>query len=114
MNGWELRVMATVTRAHLSEAVQRAVGLPYDEIAKVADSVLDMFSERLSAGEAVKLSSFGTFTVRGKSERMGRNPKTGEKWPISARRFVVFRPSIRLQERVKHGMADNGPDAGHG
>ena len=103
--------MVTVTRAHLSKAVQRAVGLPYDETTKLVDSVLDMISERLSAGEAVKLSSFGTFTVRGKSERMGRNPKTGEKWPISARRVVVFRPSRKLRERIDLGMGRASPDA---
>ena len=106
--------MTAVTRAHLSEAVQRAVGLSHDETAKLVDSVLDMISERFSAGETVKLSSFGTFTVRRKSERMGRNPKTGEEWPISARRVVVFRPSIRLKERVKHSMAGNGSNAAHG
>ena len=65
--------MVAVTRAHLSEAVKRAVGLPYDETAKLVDSVLDMILQRLSAGEAVKLSSLGTFTVRRKSERIGRN-----------------------------------------
>ena len=106
--------MVAVTRAHLSQAVERAVGLSYDETAKLVDSVLDMILERLSSGEEVKLSSFGTFTVRRKSERIGRNPRTGEEWPISARRVVVFRPSIRLKERVKHGMAGNGSNAAHG
>ena len=106
--------MTTVTRAHLSEVVQRDVGLSHDETAKLVDTVLDVISERLSAGETGKLSSFGTFTVRRKSERMGRNPKTGEGWPISARRVVVFRPSIRLKERVKHGMTGNGSNAAHG
>ena len=93
--------MVAVTRAHLSETVQRAVGLSYDETAKLVDSVLDMILQRLSAGEAVKLSSFGTFTVRRKSECIGRNPKIGEEWPISVRRVVVFRPSIRLKEQVQ-------------
>ena len=106
--------MVAVTRAHLSEAVQRAVGLPYDGTAKLVDSVLDMILQRLSGGEVVKLSSFGTFTVRRKSERIGRNPRTGEEWPISARRVVVFRPSTRLKKRVKHGMAGNGSNAAHG
>ena len=89
--------MVTVTRAHLSKAVQRAVGLPYDETTKLVDLVLDMISERLSAGEAVKLSSFGTFTVRGKSERMGRNPKTGEKWPISRGLRLIILPDFSCQ-----------------
>ena len=103
--------METLTRFHLSEAVQQATGLSNVESRGLVDSVLGIFSDRLSSGEAVKISSFGKFTVRGKVERMGRNPKTGEEFPISARRVVVFRASPRLRDRVVRGMAGGGPGA---
>ena len=103
--------METLTRFHLSEAVRRAAGLPYRESIEIVNSVLDIVSESLSAGESVKIPSFGTFTVRGKAERMGRNPRTGEECTVSARRVVVFRASPRLRDRVVRGMAGGGTDA---
>jgi integration host factor subunit alpha len=95
--------MATVTRAHLSEAVYQEVGLSRDESAKLVASVLEKISDRLSAGDTVKVSSFGSFTVRGKAQRVGRNPKTGEEVPILPRRVVVFRPSHVLKDRINEG-----------
>ena len=95
--------MATITRAHLSEAVYQEVGLSRDESAKLVASVLEKISDRLSAGHTVKISSFGSFTVREKAQRVGRNPKTGEEVPILPRRVVVFRPSHVLKDRINEG-----------
>lgn len=92
--------MATVTRARLSEAVCREVGLSRDESARLVASVLDKIAQRLSDGEPVKISSFGSFSVRRKGERVGRNPKTGDEALISSRRVVVFRASHMLRNRV--------------
>ncbi len=91
----------TVTRADLSEAVYQEVGLSRSESAKLVDSVLDEISDALVRGETFKLSSFGSFVVRQKGERVGRNPKTGEEAPILPRRVLVFRASPALKERVK-------------
>ena len=90
----------TVTRMELSEAVFREVGLSRNESAQLVESVLEMMSDALVAGEQVKISSFGTFSVREKSARMGRNPKTGEEVPITPRRVMVFKPSNILKQRV--------------
>ena len=103
--------MATLTRFHLSEAVRREVGLPYRESMELVNSVLDIVAERLSAGKAVKISSFGKFIGRGKAARVGRNPKTGEEHTVSPRRVIVFRASPGLMERVSCGMTGDGPDA---
>ena len=92
--------MATVTRARLSEAVYREVGLSRDESAKLVASVLEKITQSLSDGVSVKISSFGSFAVRCKAQRVGRNPKTGEEVPISSRRVVVFRASHVLKNRV--------------
>jgi integration host factor subunit alpha len=83
----------TLTRADLSEAVHRQIGLSRSESADLVKSMLDLMSEHLVQGETVKLSSFGTFMVRSKKGRVGRNPKTGEEVPITPRRVLVFRPS---------------------
>ena len=90
----------TVTRAHLSEAVHNQVGLSRNESSAFVEHVLDEVAARLARGETVKLSSFGTFAVRSKGGRMGRNPKTGEEVPIQPRRVLVFRPSHVLKDRV--------------
>ncbi len=95
--------MATVTRAQLSEAVYEEVGLSRDESAKLVASVLDKVSENLARGEVVKISSFGSFMVRAKAQRIGRNPKTGQEVPILPRRVVVFRPSHVLKDRINAG-----------
>ena len=91
---------STVTRADLSEAVYREVGLSRNESADLVESVLQMISDSLVAGENVKISSFGSFLVRQKSGRMGRNPKTGEEVPIGPRRVLVVRPSQVLKATV--------------
>ena len=108
------RAMETLTRFHLSEAIRRAKGFSHAQSREPVDSVLDIVSDRLSAGEAVKIPSFGTFTVRGKAARAGRNPKTGEEFLVSARRVVLFRASPRLRERIVRGMAGGGPGAAGG
>ena len=93
----------TLTRMDLSEAVFREVGLSRNESAQLVESVLQHMSNALVAGETVKISSFGTFSVREKASRMGRNPKTGEEVPISPRRVLSFRPSHLMKERVAGG-----------
>jgi len=90
----------TLTRADLSEAVQRSVGLSRTESAELVETTLDLISDALVDGENVKLSSFGTFMVRQKNGRMGRNPKTGEEVPIEPRRVLVFRPSQSMKAKV--------------
>ncbi|RMF69790.1 MAG: integration host factor subunit alpha [Alphaproteobacteria bacterium] len=96
----------TVTRAELTEAVYREVGLSRSESAALVDSVLETIAGRLEKGENVKLSSFGSFLVRQKGRRMGRNPKTGVEVPIEPRRVVVFRPSQILRKRIVKSLDD--------
>ncbi len=98
----------TVTRADLCEAVYQAVGLSRTELADLVELVLGEISNRIVAGEAVKLSSFGSFIVRNKGERIGRNPKTGEEVPISPRRVMVFKPSNVLKQRINQALIDGG------
>jgi integration host factor subunit alpha len=93
----------TVTRAQLSEAVYQEVGLSRNESAQLVESVLKEISEALTRGETVKISSFGSFFVRQKGERIGRNPKTGQEVPIRPRRVLVFRASHVLKNRVNAG-----------
>ena len=90
----------TVTRADLSEAVHREVGLSRTESAEMVRLVLDTIAEALVAGEQVKLSSFGTFEVRHKKARIGRNPKTKEEVPITPRRVLAFRASQVMKKRI--------------
>ena len=90
----------TLTRMDLSEAVFREVGLSRNESADLVESVLTHMSDSLVAGDHVKISSFGTFIVRNKKERIGRNPKTGEEVPITARQVVTFRSSNVLKSEV--------------
>ena len=98
----------TLTRADLSEAVHRQIGLSRSESADLVKSVLDLVSDTLVAGKTVKLSSFGTFMVRQKNGRIGRNPKTGEEVPITPRRVLVFRPS-QVMKNVINGL-EGGTD----
>ena len=90
----------TVTRADLSEAVYKKVGLSRAESAKLVELVFKEITDRLELGETVKLSSFGSFVVRRKGPRIGRNPKTGKEVPIAPRRVMVFRPSAVLRQRL--------------
>lgn len=96
----------TVTRADLCEAVYQKVGLSRTESAQLVEVVLDEISACVVRGEPVKLSSFGSFIVRQKSERVGRNPKTGEEVPISPRRVMVFKPSNVLKDRINAELLD--------
>ncbi len=93
----------TLTRMDLSEAVFREVGLSRNESSQLVERVLEMMSDSLVEGEQVKISSFGTFSVRSKTARVGRNPKTGEEVPISPRRVLTFRPSHLMKDRVAAG-----------
>jgi integration host factor subunit alpha len=93
----------TLTRLDLSEAVFREVGLSRNESAELVESVLKHISDALVRGENVKISSFGTFNIRDKNARMGRNPKTGEEVPIKPRRVLSFRPSHLMKDRVAEG-----------
>ncbi|NOZ42409.1 MAG: integration host factor subunit alpha [Alphaproteobacteria bacterium] len=95
----------TVTRADLSEAVYQEVGLSRNESAELVEAVLDQISQNLVEGDNVKISSFGSFIVRSKDSRIGRNPKTGEEVPIEPRKVLVFRPSQVLKSRVS-GLSD--------
>ncbi|QGM44481.1 integration host factor subunit alpha [Methylocystis heyeri] len=90
----------TLTRADLARAIQNAVGISRTEATELIGAVLDEIFERLVAREEVKLSSFGTFSIREKRERVGRNPKTGAGARISARLVVSFKPSNILRSRV--------------
>lgn len=94
---------STLTRMDLSEAVFREVGLSRNESADLVETVLGHVSDALVSGESVKISSFGTFSVRDKNERIGRNPKTGEEVPIAPRRVLTFRPSHLMKDRVDSG-----------
>ena len=96
----------TLTRMDLSEAVFRAVGLSRNESAQLVERVLELMSDALVNGEQVKISSFGTFSVRAKTARVGRNPKTGEEVPISPRRVLTFRPSHLMKDTVAAGNRD--------
>ena len=91
---------STLTRAQLSEAVYEEVGLSRNESSDLVESIINEISETLILGEPVKISSFGTFSVRQKDERQGRNPKTGEEVPIKPRRVLVFRASQVLKKRI--------------
>ncbi|MBI1275315.1 integration host factor subunit alpha [bacterium] len=95
----------TLTRAALSEAVYREIGLSLAESGDLVDDVLEHVVQALEGGTAVKISSFGTFTVRQKKQRIGRNPKTGVEVPITPRRVLSFRPSNLLKEDINKHLA---------
>jgi integration host factor subunit alpha len=90
----------TLTRADLAERLNEEIGLSRAESARIVESILDKMSEALADGENVKISGFGSFLLRDKAERVGRNPKTGVVVPISSRRVLTFRASQSLRERV--------------
>lgn len=93
----------TITRAQLSEAVYQEVGLSRNESADLLEAVLEEVAQALAQGDSVKISSFGSFAVRAKGQRIGRNPKTGEEVPILPRRVLVFRPSQLLKKQINDG-----------
>ena len=96
----------TITRAQLSEAVYQEVGLSRNESADLLEMVLEEISTALAQGDVVKISSFGSFSVRKKGQRVGRNPKTGEEVPILPRRVLVFRPSQLLKGQINDSLKD--------
>ncbi|OIQ63249.1 integration host factor subunit alpha [mine drainage metagenome] len=93
----------TLTRMDLCEAAFSEVGLSRNETAQLVEAVLQHISDALIAGETVKISSFGTFLLRDKTARVGRNPKNGDEVPIHARRVLTFRPSGLMKVRVAAG-----------
>lgn len=92
----------TVTRAQLAEAVYQEVGLSRNDSAQLVDIILEEISQSLIKDEMVKLSSFGSFQVRSKAQRIGRNPKTGEEVPILPRKVLVFRASHVLKDKINN------------
>lgn len=103
--------MSTLTRAGLAESIYAAVGLSRNESASLLEAVLDRMKLALADGESIKISGFGTFSVRQKGRRIGRNPKTGREVPILPRRVLVFRPSQILREAVDGGNAPVAPQS---
>jgi len=95
-----MRSMETLTRAAIAEAINRKLGLSRAESLQMVESILEHMCEALASGENVKISGFGTFLLRDKSERIGRNPKTGVEVPITPRRVLTFRASQLLKERI--------------
>ena len=102
--------MNAVTRAHLAERIYAQVGLSRNESADLLESVLGRVSKALEEGESVKISGFGTFSVRQKGRRVGRNPKTGVEVPILPRRVLVFRPSQVLKAQINGLAVPEGDD----
>lgn len=92
--------MSTLTRADLADAINRKMGLSRAESLGLVESILGHMSDALANGENVKISGFGTFLLRDKAQRIGRNPKTGVEVPITPRRVMTFRASQLLKERV--------------
>lgn len=97
----------TVTRADLIDAVYKEIGLSRTESSVIIESILDHIIAALMRGESVKLSGFGTFDVRHKRSRMGRNPKTGREVLITSRRVLGFRPSNIFKKRVNSALTKN-------
>ena len=95
-----MRSVGTLTRADLAEAINRKVGLSRAESLALVESILDRMSDAMASGENVKISGFGTFILRDKNQRIGRNPKTGGEGPITPRRVLTFRASQILKDRI--------------
>jgi len=95
-----MRSVGTLTRADLAETINRRMGLSRAESLDMIESILGKMSTALEAGENVKISGFGTFVLRDKRERVGRNPKTGVEVPITPRRVMTFRASQLLKEKI--------------
>jgi integration host factor subunit alpha len=93
----------TLTRADLAESLNGKIGLSRAESARMVETILDLMCDALARGENVKISGFGTFVLRDKSERIGRNPKTGIEVPITPRRVLTFRPSQIMREQIAKG-----------
>ena len=96
----EMSNVGTLTRADLAEALRREVGLSRADSSRLVEQILFEMCHALSEGENVKISGFGTFVLRNKAQRIGRNPKTGQEVPIAPRRVLTFRASQSLRERI--------------
>ncbi len=94
------RSQGTLTRADLAETINRKMGLSRAESLGLVESILGHMCEAMKSGENVKISGFGTFVLRDKKERIGRNPKTGKEVPITPRRVMTFRASQILRDRI--------------
>ncbi len=98
-----MRSVGTLTRADLAETINRKMGLSRAESLEMVEEILDQMSDAMARGENVKISGFGSFILRDKRERIGRNPKTGIEVPITPRRVMTFRASQLLKEHVANG-----------
>ncbi|WP_026166765.1 integration host factor subunit alpha [Novosphingobium nitrogenifigens] len=98
-----MRSIGTLTRADLAESINRRVGLSRAESLEMVEAILSQMCDALAEGENVKISGFGTFLLRDKAERIGRNPKTGVEVPITPRRVLTFRASQMLKDRICTG-----------
>ena len=104
----------TLTRADLAEALVEKIGLPRNESQEMVEIILKEISNSLAKGEQVKLSSFGSFGIRSKGERIGRNPKTGQEVPITPRRVLVFKPSNIMKETINEQLGKTPVTNGNG
>ncbi|MBK8630765.1 MAG: integration host factor subunit alpha [Sphingomonadales bacterium] len=95
-----MNIIGTLTRAELSESIHQRIGLSKAECQSLVESILDRMSDSLASGELVKIAGFGTFQVRQKAARTGRNPKTGVEVPIAPRRVLTFRASQKMRDRI--------------
>lgn len=109
----------TLTRADLAEAMVQKVGLARNDAQDMVELILQEISDSLAKGENVKLSAFGSFGIRSKGQRIGRNPKTGQEVPITPRRVLVFKPSNIMKARINTALktrsrngSGNGSKAG--
>lgn len=102
--------MNTLTRAHLAEAIYSQVGLSRNESSALLETVLEQIGRALEQGEPVKIAAFGTFLVRQKGQRVGRNPKTGVEVPILPRKVLSFRPSQVLRARINGEQSEDDGD----
>ena len=99
-----MRSVGTLTRADLAETINRKMGLSRAESLAMVEAILDTMTQALMRGENVKISGFGSFVLRDKRERIGRNPKTGVEVPITPRRVMTFRASQLLKERIANAF----------
>ena len=92
----------TLTRAHIADELYKTIGLSHNESAELVELFFEEILLCFEKGEEVKLTSFGTFKIRNKKERIGRNPKTGIEAKISSRKVVTFKPSRHVKEKIKN------------
>jgi integration host factor subunit alpha len=98
-----MRSVGTLTRADLAETINRKMGFSRAESLALVEGILAKLCESMANGENVKISGFGSFILRDKRERVGRNPKTGVEVPITPRRVMTFRASQKLKDRISKG-----------